>query len=93
MHTQAYKHEPRPRNHRTPHTRKVQEDGDKVTEKHGIKKKQRGGEEWTLPNPRHTQGPCTRSLYRGCTKYDNEGMHKVWHVCYRQKKTEEKGEI
>ena len=32
--------------------------------------------------PRHTHTPCTRSLYRRCTRYDNEGMHKVRQVCY-----------
>ena len=37
MHTQAYKHKPRPRNHETQDARKVQEDGDKVKEKHGMK--------------------------------------------------------
>ena len=37
MHTQAYKHKPRPRNHETPKARKVQEDGNKVKEKHGMK--------------------------------------------------------
>ena len=37
MHTQAYKHEPRPRNHETPNARKVQEDGDQVKEKHGMR--------------------------------------------------------
>ena len=51
-----------------------------------MKKKQRGGEEWTLPTPRHTHTPCTRSLYRRGTRYDNKGMHKVWQVCYRATK-------
>ena len=46
------------------------------------KRKQMGGEEGTLPRPHHTHTPCTRSLYQGCTRYDNEGMHKVWQVCY-----------
>ena len=51
-----------------------------------MERKQRGGEELTLPTPRHTHTPCTRSLYRGCTWYDNEGMHKVLQVCYRPTK-------
>ena len=37
MHTQAYKHEHRQRNHETPKARKVQDDGDKVKEKQGMK--------------------------------------------------------
>ena len=37
MHTQANKHEPHARNHETPNARKVQEDEDKVKEKHGMK--------------------------------------------------------
>ena len=32
--------------------------------------------------PRHTHTPCTGSLYRGCIRYDNEGIHKVWQACY-----------
>ena len=37
MHTQANKQEPHPRNHDTRNARKVEEDGDKVKEKHGMK--------------------------------------------------------
>ena len=37
MHTQANKHKPHPRNHETPNARKVQEDGDKIKKKHGMK--------------------------------------------------------
>ena len=37
MYTQAYKHKPSPRNHAMPNARKVQEDGDKIKEKHGMK--------------------------------------------------------
>ena len=51
IHTQAYKHEPRPRNHETSNARKVQEDRDEVKEQHGMKKKQTGGDEWVLPTP------------------------------------------
>ena len=54
MHTQAYKHEPPKRNHETPKARKVQEGGDKVKEKHGMK-----------PQLRPTHTTCTRSHYGG----------------------------
>ena len=39
IHTQAYKHEPRPRNHKAPSAHKVHEDRGKGNQKHGMEKK------------------------------------------------------
>ena len=51
MHTQAYNQEPRPSNHETPNARKVQEDGDKVKEKHGRKNNEGEGRNGRYPPP------------------------------------------
>ena len=56
--------------HKRTQGRKVQEDGDKIKEKHGMK---------THPRPTHKHA---HTLSKGD---DNEKLQKVWQVCYEKK--------
>ena len=57
MHTQAYKHEQRPRNQETPNACKVQEDGDEVKEKHGMKPR-------PPPHPHNMHTLCLEGMHK-----------------------------
>ena len=56
--------------HKRTQIRKVQEDGDKIKEKHGMK-----------PHPR----PDHKHAHALSIEDDNEKLHKVWQVCYGKK--------
>ena len=60
----------RTRIHKRTQGRKVQEDGDKIKAKHGMK-----------PHPR----PTHKHAHALSIGNDNEKLHKVWQVCYEEK--------